>query len=189
MHCIKTEEESQCKIYRVKKEIRRKKVMKKRKHLPLYGVGPVIGGFQIVVTIIGIVLDGLDYFDFAKIEILNIPLKILGTGLIAFGVYLFYGAHYKAKLFDNVTENKLVTAGIYSIVRNPVYSGFLFACTGAVCIANNLVLLAIPVICWSFMTIVLKLSEEKWLLALYGNEYVEYCKKVNRCIPWFSKNK
>lgn len=159
--------------------------MKKREHLPFYGVGPFIGGFQVVITVIGVVLSSLGYFDFGKIEFLNIPLKIIGACFVALGCYLFYGAHYKAKLFDKVAQNKLVTTGVYSIVRNPVYSGFLFACTGVVCIANNLVLFVVPVICWIFMTIVLKLSEEKWLKALYGDEYVEYCKRVNRCIPWF----
>lgn len=158
--------------------------MKKREHLPFYGVGPFIGGFQVVITVIGIILSCLGLFDFGKIELLNIPLKIIGLALIAFGLYLFYGAHYKARLFDNVAENKLVTTGVYSIVRNPVYSGFLLACTGAVCIANNVVLFIIPVICWSFMTVTLKLSEEKWLRKLYGAEYVQYCKRVNRCIPW-----
>lgn len=161
--------------------------MRKREHLPFYGVGPFIGGFQVVITLIGVVLSCLGLFDFGKIELLNIPLKVIGFALIAFGLYLFYGAHYKAKLFDNVAENKLVTTGVYSIVRNPVYSGFLMACTGAVCIANNLVLFIIPVICWSFMTIVLKLSEEKWLRNLYEEEYILYCKKVNRCIPWCRK--
>lgn len=160
--------------------------MKNRKHLPLYGVGPFIGGTQIAITTIGIVLSINGYFEFGKIALLNIPLKIVGIALIAFGIYLFYGAHYKAKLFDNVAENKLVTTGVYSIVRNPVYSGFLLACTGAVCIANNVVLFAVPIICWAFMTIALKLSEEKWLKALYGDEYVKYCKKVNRCIPKLS---
>lgn len=33
------------------------------------------------------------------------------------------------------------------------------------------------------MTIILKNTEEKWLYALYGEKYKEYCKKVNRCIP------
>lgn len=163
--------------------------MKKREHLPFYGVGPFIGGFQVVITVIGIILSCLGLFDFGKIELLDIPLKIIGFALIAFGLYLFYGAHYKAKLFDNVAENKLVTTGVYGIVRNPVYSGFLLACTGAVCIANNIVLFIIPVICWSFMTIVLKLSEEKWLTNLYGKEYIHYCKRVNRCIPMFAKQK
>ena len=34
---------------------------------------------------------------------------------------------------------------------------------------------------------VLKNTEEKWLSELYGQEYLDYCKKVNRCIPWFPK--
>lgn len=31
-------------------------------------------------------------------------------------------------------------------------------------------------------------TEEKWLLDLYGEEYAEYKKNVNRCIPWFPKS-
>jgi len=26
-------------------------------------------------------------------------------------------------------------------------------------------------------------TEEKWLKDLYGKEYIDYCKEVNRCIP------
>jgi len=37
------------------------------------------------------------------------------------------------------------------------------------------------------MTIFLIYTEEKWLKDLYGQEYIEYCKKVNRCISWFQK--
>lgn len=162
--------------------------MKKKEHLPFLGVGPVIGGFQVVITVIGVVLSCLGYFDFGKMEALNIPLKIIGIVLIVFGVYLYINANFKSKLFDNITENKLVTTGVYGIVRNPIYSAFLLSCTGAVCIANNLVLFIVPVLCWAFMTIVLKLSEEKWLKNLYGDEYVQYCKRVNRCIPWFAQN-
>ncbi|MEE1155219.1 MAG: isoprenylcysteine carboxylmethyltransferase family protein [Acutalibacteraceae bacterium] len=163
--------------------------MKKREHLPLYGVGPFIGVFQVAITIIGVILSYNGYLEFGKIELLNIPLKIIGFILIIFGAYLFYGAHYKAKLFDKVSNNQLVTTGVYSIVRNPVYSGILSACTGVVCITNNVVLFIVPVICWAFISIVLKLSEEKWLKNLYGDEYVKYCTRVNRCIPWLSKNK
>ena len=36
-------------------------------------------------------------------------------------------------------------------------------------------------------TFVLKRTEEKWLLNLYGDEYGQYLKRVNRCIPWFPK--
>ena len=160
----------------------------KKKHLPLFGVGPVIIALQVIITVIGIIISYYGYFDFGKIDILNIPFKLIGIALIFFGIYLNYSAKHKSKLFEMVSENRLITTGVYGIVRNPVYSAVLLMCTGAVCMANNLVLFLIPVICWIYMTIFLKLTEEKWLKQLYGQEYIEYCKRVNRCIPWFSKN-
>ena len=163
--------------------------MKNKNHLPLLGVGPVIVAFQILITAIGITLSYLGYFDVGKTELMNIPLKIIGVGLILFGFYLNYSAKHKSKLFAMVAENKLITTGVYSIVRNPVYSAVFLACTGAVCISDNLILFSVPVICWIYMTIFLKLTEEKWLTDLYGKEYTEYCKNVNRCIPWFPKRK
>ena len=163
--------------------------MKGKSHLPLVGVGPVIIAFQILITAVGIFVSYRGYFDAGKIRLLNLPLKIVGFGLILFGFYLNYGAKHKSKLFEMVAENKLITTGVYSVVRNPVYSAVLLACTGAVCMANNLFLFVIPVICWIYTTIFLKLTEEKWLTDLYGQEYIEYCKNVNRCIPWFPKCK
>ena len=132
-------------------------------------------------------LSRFEYFEFGEIAVLNIPLKIVGAGLILFGVCLYLAAAFHSKVYDGITHNKLVKTGVYGIVRNPIYSAFLLACTGAVCLTNNLVLFVAPVLGWAFMTIVLKLSEEKWLKNLYGNEYVMYCKRVNRCIPWFAK--
>ena len=163
--------------------------MKEKEHLPLLGVGPIIIALQVIITVIGIVISYRGHLVFGEIKILNIPLKCIGISLICFGVYLNYSAKHKSKLFDMVTENKLITTGVYGIVRNPVYSAVLLMCTGVICMANNLVLFLLPVICWIYMTISLKLTEEKWLANLYGQEYVEYCKRVNRCIPWFPRRK
>ena len=161
--------------------------MKKREHLPFMGVGPLIVSFQVAVTAVGIVLSSMGYLSFSQFDALDIPLKVAGTMMIFFGVYLYLSAAVKSKLFNNIAENKLVTTGVYAIVRNPIYSAFLLFCTGAVCMANNLILFVAPVLGWAFMTVVLKMSEEKWLKALYGEEYVQYCKRVNRSIPWFAK--
>ncbi|MEE1197392.1 MAG: isoprenylcysteine carboxylmethyltransferase family protein [Lachnospiraceae bacterium] len=163
--------------------------MNKKEHLPLLGVGPVIVAGQIIITVIGIVIFLNGHLELRRIEELNIPLKILGILLIVFGLYLNYSAKRKSKLFDMVTENKLITTGVYSIVRNPVYSAVLLMCTGAVCVVNNIILFVIPIICWIYMTVFLMVTEEKWLIKLYGQEYLEYCKKVNRCIPWFPRCK
>ena len=76
---------------------------------------------------------------------------------------------------------------MYALVRNPIYSAFLFFCTGALTIYGNLWLLTLPVLYWLFLTLLMKRTEEKWLKNLYGAEYEEYCRKVNRCIPWFPR--
>lgn len=161
--------------------------MKRRQHLPLYGVGPAIAAFQVILTAAGIILTCRGSFNGDRIDALNVPLKIVGIALIAFGVYLNDSAKRKSKLFERVAENRLITTGVYGIVRNPVYSAVLLACTGAICLFNHLILFVIPVVCWRVTTAVLMRTEEKWLAELHGQAYIEYCRRVNRCIPWFPR--
>lgn len=81
-------------------------------------------------------------------------------------------------------ENRLMTKGIYSWVRNPMYSGLWIFMIGLILIFHNAWLLIIPIINWGIMTVVLMNTEEKWLLDLYKTEYEDYKKRVNRCIPF-----
>ena len=159
------------------------------KHLPLFGVGPVIVFGQVLITAIAIGLTYVFDVNFASFDILEIPFIVIGILFIMFGFYLDLSAKYKSKLFKNVEENKLITDGVYAYTRNPVYSGGFLICVGAVFIANNLLLFIVPVVCWIYMTIFLIKTEEVWLKDLYGQEYVEYCKRVNRCIPWMPKKR
>ncbi len=85
----------------------------------------------------------------------------------------------------------------------PIYVAIIIACTvagiaaarteffqgGRIDGSNNLWLMVLPVVYWAFMTVLMKNTEEKWLKDLYGAEYVEYCRRVNRCIPWKRGNK
>lgn len=157
----------------------------RKKHLPLFGVGPVIVLGQILFTGITIVLSYILEWNYLQFDILDIPLKVIGIILIVLGFYMDYCAKNKSKLFENVADNKLIVDGIYGIVRNPVYSGAFIACIGAVCLTNKLALFAVSVVCWIYMTLFLIDTEEKWLKELYGQEYIDYCERVNRCIPWF----
>ena len=159
--------------------------MKNKEHLPLMGVGPVYVMSIIALTVIGIVLSVVDILNIGKYDVLKIPFAILGVLLIALGVFMWLSANFASKLDDNIKSNKLVTTGIYAWVRNPIYSAFLLMCTGAILIANNIILLLLPLLYWIFMTVLMKNTEEKWLQELYGQEYTEYCQRVNRCIPWF----
>lgn len=161
--------------------------MKNKNHLPMIGVGPVIVIPQLLVTALLIILSENGVIENCNIALLKIPFTIIGFCLIIFGVWLWYSANFINKIDKKIKTNELETTGVYGIVRNPIYSAFFLLCCGAIFIENNLILFVIPIINWIYMTILLKHTEEKWLYKLYGKKYEEYCKKVNRCIPYFIK--
>lgn len=155
----------------------------KKDHLPLFGVGPLIVLPQVILTIVGVILEKEGILIDWKINILKIPMLICGIICIFLGIILWHGANFKCKIDIHILENELVTDGVYGIVRNPIYSAFYLLCLGVILVENNLILLIIPVLGYVYMTIILKNTEEKWLYELYGEKYKEYCKKVNRFIP------
>ena len=152
-------------------------------HLPLIGVGPLIVVPQILATALGIAVSQSGAVDIARTPLLQIPFCIAGFLLIAFAVYLWVRANFGSRIDDRIRHNELVTDGVYGIVRNPIYSAFFLACTGAILFADNLLLLVLPALFWAYMTLALRTTEEKCLSNLYGEEYREYCRHVNRCIP------
>ena len=161
--------------------------MKKTNHLPMYGVGPIYGGVIIAVTAAAVIAGHYGLFEKGIISALKIPFAAVGMLIIALGICLWLGAVFRSKIDSGITENRLVTSGVYALCRNPIYTAFMFFCTGALFISGNLFFLPLFFFYWLFMTVLMKNTEEKWLLELYGREYTDYCKRVNRCIPWFSK--
>lgn len=156
-------------------------------HLPIYGVGPFYGIGIIALTIVGIALSCLGQLEFGRIPEMKVPFLVVGILLCIAGfVVWFKGAFRIDKYIEN---NELCTDGIYGIVRNPCYSGIMLMCDGALLITGNLALLVLPLLYWLTMTVLMKMTEKKWLYQIYGDKYLEYCKRVNRCIPWLSKKR
>ena len=42
----------------------------------------------------------------------------------------------------------------------------------------------LPLLYRVLLTMLMKYTEEKRLRALHGKAYEDYCRQVNRCIPW-----
>ena len=160
----------------------------KTKHLPILGVGPLYVITIILMTVISIILSTTRMIPI--ITFTNIRWIFVLSGILCFiiGITLWLKAVIIDRLDAHIIKNELVTTGVYAYVRNPVYSAFMFVCTGVLLIYGNLVLLVLPIIYWGFMTVLMKLTEEKWLEDLYGKEYIQYRQRVNRCIPWKGKS-
>ncbi len=69
-----------------------------------------------------------------KIGILYEPwiliFRIIGTVLIVLGAAVWYIGALRSDMDDSITENRLQTKGIYSWVRNSMYSGWRIALSG-----------------------------------------------------------
>ena len=165
--------------------------MNHKEHLPIYGVGPFYGLTVIGITVVLIILNTMGYMQAGhSMElIVRIVLRILGCALILLGIYLWCAAVMGKDGIDHcVVENRLRTTGVYGIVRNPCYSSVMFICSGVLCLLANWYVLLAPLFYWLFMTVLMKFTEEKWLVKQYGQEYKTYCQQVNRCIPRFLKH-
>ena len=151
--------------------------------LPMYGVGPIYVIVILITTFIFILLSLFGYIPNYNIKDLTIPLTILGIILIILSGYIWYLSVIKEKVDKYILKGKLLTTGVYSYTRNPIYSAFTILSLGIILIANNYYLLILPIIHWIFLTILMIFTEEKWLYEKFGKEYEDYKKNVNRCIP------
>ena len=159
----------------------------KKDHLPILGVGPLYVITIVLITIIGIFLSATRFIPVITFTNMRWIFILIGILCFAIGITLWLRAVIIDRLDTHIIKNELVTTGVYAYVRNPVYSAFMFVCTGVLLIYGNLVLLLLPIIYWGFMTVLMKSTEEKWLEDLYGQEYIQYLQRVNRCIPWKGK--
>lgn len=166
-----------------------KNFVNEEQKLPLFGIGPYLVGAMGLLTAIGILLSG-NVLSPGVLTGIWIPIfRIVGIVLIIIGVSVWFIGAMRSDMDESITENKLQMSGIYSWVRNPMYSGWWQAMSGVSLMWHNAWLLVIPVINWCIMTIVLINTEEKWLHDLYGQEYDDYKRRVNRCIPFPRKSR
>ena len=157
----------------------------KKNTLPVFGVGPIYAVSCIILTVLGLFLKKKGFLDSGELPALKQVAMVIGGLLIFIGVALWIYAVLIQRISKEISSGHLVTIGIYSIVRNPIYLAFLCVCTGILITAHNVYLLIFPVVLYIFLTVLMKQTEEKWLLEKFGTEYAEYCKHVNRVIPWF----
>lgn len=104
----------------------------------------------------------------------GIPAWLRYAGLLVFisGVALFIISHFGLRGVKD--RGKLVTTGIYSRIRNPMYLGFILWAIGFPLFTSSLATLASAVIWISFL-LFWKTLEEKTLANKYP-EYAEYRK-------------
>jgi protein-S-isoprenylcysteine O-methyltransferase Ste14 len=91
-----------------------------------------------------------------------------------------FGSSFRVGI-DTAHPDKLVTAGVFSFSRNPIYVAFWIILFGQFLVFPNwLLLVYLASASWLFHRQVMR--EEAYLKEHYGSEYSDYCARVTRYV-------
>ena len=119
-------------------------------------------------------------FEFTAHNIVAICVAAIGIISAVSGVATFARSRTTINPTKPEKSTSLVTSGVYTITRNPMYLGLLLELTGwALYLSNVVAFLFLPpfIIYMNRFQIV---PEEKMLTSLFGPEFVNYQTRVRR---------
>lgn len=130
-----------------------------------------------IFVIMGVLWSSWHYMCFVDPIKINIRpfFRYIGLLLFIIGISLFILSHTKLGGFED--KGGLITGGIYSKIRNPMYLGFIIWIIGFPIFTESLLTLITSVI-WIPQIFYWKILEERQLEHKYGKEYREYKKKT-----------
>jgi len=114
-------------------------------------------------------------------------LRILGLGILIVGGV--FGTGGMLALGSNLTPfpkpiagGRLVTTGVYSVVRHPIYTGLILGTLGLGVFRASLLGIGLAAVLFIFFDLKSR-REETWLAEAYPG-YMDYQKRVKKLIPW-----
>jgi len=148
------------------------------------GMGPKLAFFNLPILILFGILDfflyPISHFPFNPIY-----LYIIGIILISYGIIMYFSS--VPRFVKAIKNSELITTGIYSHVRHPLYSGIILGIiSGIICFFNSWILLIFPACSYILFRILIK-EEEKDLIKEFGEKYISYMNETNAMFPKFKK--
>jgi len=134
--------------------------------------------FSIVIMADTFIFQTFDYFGGKISPIMRFS---VGFGLIAFGGWLALRG-IQIVFRDLRPEPIMITEGMFSKVHHPIYLGAVLVYLGVLCLTLSLLGAAV----FLFVMLVyqwLAKHEEKLMLGIFGDKYVDYIQRVPMWIP------
>lgn len=152
------------------------------KKMTLWGVGPKImfPGYAILILLSWLPL---------KLNIsviLHVPqscLLIAAIILTSIGILMLATAN--AEIKKALKADRLITTGLYSRIRNPMYASHIFFIMPGVCLLINDIKTLLSILLTVFIFLILIPGEEKNLEDNFGSEYLRYKARTSRLLPKF----
>jgi protein-S-isoprenylcysteine O-methyltransferase Ste14 len=120
------------------------------------------------------------------------PLRVLpfgvGVVLLALGLWLLYRSHADLGANWSLTleireEHRLITRGIYRLVRHPMYLALLLYAAGQALVVPNWVAGPAYLVTLALLFASRMHAEERMMVDAFGTEYEEYRGRTKRLVP------
>lgn len=121
------------------------------------------------------------FADPAVALLIGVVIAAIGQGLRAATVgldYIVRGGRNRQVYADH-----LVQGGLFAHCRNPLYVGNYLILVGVGIASNSLLFLTIALPFFFFAYAAIIAAEEKFLRGKFGEDFEQYCRRVNRLLP------
>ena len=157
-----------------------------------HGLGsehPLCDRVQLFMLVLFFGVWGIDLLSFFLFEYSTVVFHALSFSLLLVGTILFIGfstflvsKSHKAALEQVHDPPELVDSGVYGWVRHPLYLGILLFCLAFLFVGVSLVSVAIWIAFFIFYDR-MATYEERSLIEILGERYVDYQKRVSKWFP------
>ncbi|HML02576.1 MAG TPA: isoprenylcysteine carboxylmethyltransferase family protein [Candidatus Bathyarchaeia archaeon] len=150
-----------------------------------WGVGPK---FAVISIVMGLLAIFVNHYFFASLLLpYNLFRFSFGVGLIILGLVMMLVA--ASQVHQAFNDGKLITSGIYSYVRDPVYAAWILLIVPGLFLATGIPFLIVMPFAMYALIRTLIIDEERYLEQKFGKEYLDYKKTVNSIVPKMHRKK
>lgn len=133
------------------------------------------------ILVLGDVFEPISSLDETPLHVLGLALCAVGIAG-TFGAQMAMGASWRIGV-DESERTDLVTGGVFSLCRNPIYTFMLIAWIGfALLVPTWCSIASIPVGILG-LEVQVRLVEEPYLLRSHGDSYLAWASRVGRFLP------
>ena len=140
--------------------------------------------FNISLSIVLVLLNvgNINGNALSIIQYLSLAVYLAGLLIRYYSIFLLGHSFNRTVVIDR--EDKLVSEGLYSSLRHPLYLGLLLLVTGGVAYMGNLLAIIVTIVSM-FTVINARIKEEEdYMEKTMGNKYIQWKKKRYRLIPF-----
>lgn len=126
-------------------------------------------------------------FAFAEYPLRAGPL-VAGIACFVAGLWLFYRSHADLGAYWSITlevreNHRLITQGVYGLVRHPMYGALFLYSIGQMLVLPNWVAGPSYLVAFGILFALRIVPEERMMLEVFGDEYAAYMAETKRLVP------